>query len=55
MSPSIFLGTKPPSISWARLQSVKATADLINRYPDRFLFGTDSCCSQVPETILGAL
>jgi predicted TIM-barrel fold metal-dependent hydrolase len=23
-------------------QSVKATADLINRYPDRFLFGTDN-------------
>jgi hypothetical protein len=22
-------------------ESIKATADLINRYPDRFLFGTD--------------
>jgi predicted TIM-barrel fold metal-dependent hydrolase len=30
-------------------ESVQRTADVINRYPDRFLFGTDNVASKSPE------
>jgi hypothetical protein len=30
-------------------ESVQITADLINRYPDRFLFGSDEVAATKPE------
>ena len=38
---SISPGPRPRSTSWRRPESFDATAALINRHPDRFLFGTD--------------
>ena len=34
-------------------ETVKATADLMNRYPDRFLFGTDTVAPESQEKYLG--
>jgi len=33
-------------------ESIKATAELINKYPDRFLFGTDEVAPTVQEKYL---
>ena len=41
MYTSIFPGTKSQSISSPAQRRQRSLADLMNRYPDRFLFGTD--------------
>ena len=52
-STSTSRGTRWRSTWWRRPRRVQATADLINRYPDRFLFGTDEVgpdrAGEVPE------
>ena len=40
-STSTSRGTRWRSTWWRRRRRSQATADLINRHPDRFLFGTD--------------
>ena len=40
-SPSTSRGTRSRSTSWPRRRRSPRVAELINRYPDRFLFGTD--------------
>ena len=42
-------GTKSPNTSSRLRRSSRATASLINRYPDRFLFGTDNVAPVTPE------
>jgi predicted TIM-barrel fold metal-dependent hydrolase len=34
-------------------ESLQHTADIINRYPDRFLFGTDNVAPENPEAYFG--
>jgi len=34
-------------------ESLKRTADILNRYPDRFLFGTDNVAPKTPEAYFG--
>ena len=48
----IFRGMKLRNTLSASPESVRITADLINRYPDRFLFGTDEVAPSNQEKYL---
>ena len=41
-----------PDLSIVLADAVNATADLINRYPDRFLFGTDTVAPKTQKQYL---
>ena len=46
MSTSISPGMRSPNVLVSTPEATRVTADLINRYPNRFLFGTDEVAPQ---------
>ena len=51
-STSIFPGMRLPSTYVSSPEATRVTADLLNRYPERFLFGTDEVAPSSQEKYL---